>query len=130
MPSATNLVVKNAANVDKTFSLLSPAAGDGGFASWALKEGALVGSFPQFTAGSTKTSKGRQLKTKLTIPVSYVDTVTSQTIITNDRFEVNVSVAIPDGVPESVRDDCAAYAVNTLGTALIKSMIRDGLPAT
>lgn len=130
MPAAIALTVKNGANVDKTFSLDSPAAGDGAFAAWSLKDGAVVAAFPQFTAGSTKTPRGRQLKTKLYIPVSYVDTSTSQTVVTGERFEVNVVVSVPDAVPVAIRDDCAAFAVNLLGTTLIKSMIRDGLPAT
>lgn len=132
MPSATNLTVKDGAATpaDKTFTLYSPAAGDGGVATWALKEGAVANAFPTFTAGSTKTSKGRQLKTKLVVPIVYTDSQSNMPMVIADRFEVNVTVAVPDSVPEARRDDCAAFAVNLLSHTLVKSMIRDGLPAT
>ena len=57
MPQATDLIIKNAANQDKTFALITPAAGDGGVARWALKEGTISSVFPTITSSATATSR-------------------------------------------------------------------------
>lgn len=130
MPQATNLVVKNGTNVDKTFTLISPAAGDGGIASWALKEGSIASVFPLFTASAGKTSnRSRQLRLKYRLPSSYTDTVTGLTNV-GSAAEVNITVSVPDDFPESLKDDFVAFATNLPATTLVKSMIRDAYSAT
>lgn len=130
MPQATNLVVKDAANVDKTFTLLAPAAGNGGIAEWALKEGTVSVVFPRFTAMATPNSnKARVAKLKLRLPSSYVDSITSLTNV-GPAIEFNVSVTVPDGYPETKKDDCVAYFSNLMNNALVKSVLRDAVAAT
>ena len=129
MPKATDLIVKNGAAVDKTFTLISPAAGDGGVAHWALKEGVVSAVFPAFTSSSSSRSKGRNLKLKFTHPSSYTDAVTGLTMV-NNRAEINISVSIPSDFPEAKKDDFVAFCTNLITNAFVKSLIRDALPAT
>lgn len=132
MPQATDLTVKNGATtpVDKTFSLITPASGDGGIAQWALKEGPISAVFPSLTASAAKNSNAaRKLKVTLRCPSSYQDSVTGLTNV-NSSAEMNVSFTIPDSFPETNKADFVAFAVNLLGTSLLKAMIRDAYPAT
>lgn len=130
MPSANHLVVKNAAAVDKTFTLLSPAAGFGSPAEWALKEGALGIQFPTFTLTAKKTSNAsKQAVVKFRYPVYQTDTVTSLPV-RQAAFEFNGTCSVPDIFPENLKDDAVAYLANLIATALVKSCFRDGHPAT
>lgn len=124
MPQAIDLVVKNAANVDKTFALITPAAGDGGVAEWALKEGTISAVFPRFTASARKTPRGRVLTEKFRLPSSYNDTVTGLTNV-GSSAEANIKISMPEDFPEVRKDDFVAYATNLFITALNKAMMRD-----
>ena len=129
MPQATDLIVQNGAAEYKTFSSISPAAGDGGVAQWALKEGTISAVFPAFTSSSSSRSKGRNLKLKFTHPSSYTDAVTGLTMV-NNRAEINISVSIPSDFPEASKSDFVAFGVNLINNAFVKSLIRDAVPAT
>lgn len=131
MPQATQtLVIKNAAGVDKTFTLISPAAGDGGIMEYALKEGTISSVFPKLTASATKSgNRSRKLKTKFILPSSWTDTVTGLTNV-GSRAEFNGDVSVPDDFPESLKDDFVALATNAFRTALLQAMIRDAVPGT
>lgn len=128
MPQQTNLTIKDGSNVDKTFTAMTPAAGDGGIASWALKEGTIASVFPVLTAMSRKTTNGRALRVKLQVPSSYTDAVTGLTNV-GSRAEVNSNYSMPSDFPEAKKDDFVAFAVNAPNTALFKAMIRDALGA-
>lgn len=131
MPQATNLVVKNGAAtpIDKTFALITPAAGDGGVARWALKEGAISSVFPTFTAQSNATTNAsRKLTTKLRVPSSYTDSVTGRTLV-GSGAEANVTVSVPNDFPEALKNDFVAFVTNILTTALLKEMFRDATGA-
>lgn len=129
MPQATNITVQNGATVNKTFTLISPAAGDGGVARWALKEGTISSVFPVLTASATSRPTSRNLKLKVQVPSSYTDTVTGLTMV-NNRAEANLSITIPNDYPEALKDDFAAFVANIVKDALIKSLIRDAISAT
>lgn len=133
MPNAINLVVKNgaASPADKTFTLISPAAGDGGIARWCLKEGAISAVFPAFTAMSDRVAKSgtRKLVLKFQLPSSYTESVTGLTVV-GSRAEINFDVRMPPDFPEALKSDFVAFATNLFSTALIKEMIRDAVPAT
>lgn len=129
MPQAADIIVDNGALVSKTFILVTAAAGDGGMAEWALKEGLISTAFPTFTAVATKTNnKSRKLQLKLKVPASFTDAATGQTLITA-ATEMNVTFSVPNSFPESMKDDHVAYATNLLNTTLVKSMIRDAYGA-
>lgn len=139
MPQATDLVIKNAAGTDKTFNLITPAAGYGSLATWYLKEGAISSVFPQLTAlarpsqkkvsGSKQQASAQHLSVRFRMPSSFVDTTSSLTFA-GATWEMNVSVVVPNAYPENLKADAVAYATNALRTALLLSMMKDGTPAT
>ena len=130
MPQQINLVVKNGTGVDQTFTALSPAAGDGGVALWALKSGTIAAAFPTLTAVATRNSNDvRTLRVKFGLPSSYNNAVTGLTVVSS-KVLMDATFKIPADFPEALKDDWVAYATNLLNTALLKSMIRDGLSAT
>lgn len=128
MPQAINLTIKNAVDADKTFELITPAAGDGGIAEWALKEGVISSVFPRLTASAHKTPRGRVLTTKLRLPSSYQDAVTGLTNV-GSAAEVNIKVSMPADYPEAKKDDFVAFTRNVISHALLQSMMRDATSA-
>lgn len=135
MPQATDLVIKNAAGTDKTFTLTTPASGYGSLAVWNLKEGAISSVFPTLTAlarpsnRSKQSGPARQLSIRFRMPSSYVDSTTGLTLV-GSAWEWNVQAAVPDDFPEASKADAVAYATNALKTALLTLMLKDGTPAT
>lgn len=130
MPQAANLVVKNAASVDKTFTLLTPAPGYGSPAEWALKEGATSTAYPVITLAASKTqNRSRKVAIKVRVPAVYVSVATGLPIVSS-TLEFNSTVSVPNDFPEIQKDDAVAYITNTLATALVKACMRDGLPAS
>ena len=129
MPQATDLTIANADATDKTFTLLTPAAGDGGIAQWALKEGAISSVFPILTASATKKTTSRSMKVKFRMPSSFVDANTGMTHV-GESAEFNGTWVMPDNFPETLKADFTAYVKNAIATALFVAMAKDGLPAT
>lgn len=130
MPQATNLTVKNAAGVDKTFTLLTPAPGYGTPAEWALKEGATSVVYKTFTLSAAKSSsqKTRRVTVKTRVPASYTSITTGLPVVSS-TVDFTGTFILPDDFPDDQKDDAVAYATNVLTTALVKSCLRDGLPA-
>lgn len=124
---ANNITVKNGSNVDKTFTLLSPAAGYGSIAAWALKEGVTSTIFPKVTATATQGPQSASAHIKIAMPSSYTDPATGLTVVKN-RAEANLKIAIPADFPEASKDDWAAYVCNLLASAELRGVIRDALP--
>jgi len=130
MPQAADLVLKNNAAVDKTFSLYAPSAGDSSLAIWKLKEGTIASVFPTITAQARQTgNSSRTVQLKLRLPSSYTDTVTGLTRV-GSAFEANIQCSVPDDFPEAIKNDAVAFTANLVANTLVKAMIRDALPAT
>lgn len=129
MPQAENITVKNGNNDDKTFTLLSPAAGDGGMASWALKEGVNSNTFPTLLVTTTRAADRRNLHIRFYFPSVYTDASTGLTVVKN-RAEVNLKAAIPNDFPELSKDDWVAFVCNLIGSTQMRATIRDALPNT
>lgn len=131
MPQAADIVINNGAGtpVAKTFTLLSPAAGDGSYANWRLKEGAISSIFPAIAVSARANGSARKANIKLRLPSSYTDTVTGLTKV-GSAFDFNVDVTVPDDFPEALRADAVAFATNLMANAIIKAVVRDGYPAT
>lgn len=129
MPQAQNITVKNGTALDKTFELVTPAAGDGGVAQWALKDGPYSAAFTTFTASATKTSnRSRKLQTRLTIPSLSSDGLGGT--IVGPAALVAVTVSIPATWPENMKDDLVAFYANLANHPLVKAMVRDAYSAT
>lgn len=132
MPQAEDITINNGASTPepKTFVLINPAAGDGGVASWALKEGLISSVFPSFTAVASKTgNKSRKLTLKLRVPSSYTDSVTGLTNV-GSAAEANVTMSLPDDFPEARKDDVLAFMTNIIAHPLVQEMLHDAYPAT
>ena len=130
MPQATNLTINDDQGNPKTFELITPAAGDGGIAEWALKEGTISSVFPRLTASAAKTAnRSRNLKVKFRLPSSYTDAVTGLTNV-NSAAEFNGTVSMPDTFPEALKDRFVAFATGVFQQTLIQAMMRDAQPGT
>jgi len=133
MPQASDLVINNGAAtpVAKTFTLVSPAAGDGAYANWRLKEGSISSVFPAIAISARPNGNGtaRKANIKLRIPSSYTDTVTGLTKV-GSAFDFDVNVTVPDDFPETLKNDAVAFAANLIANAMVKAVIRDAVPAT
>lgn len=133
MPQATDLVIDNGAGtpVAKTFVLMTPAAGDGSSAKWALKEGTIASVFPTIeqTARVNATSDARKVAGTLKIPSSYTVAATGLTAV-GSAAVFNWTATVPNDFPEALKNDFAAFAKNAIANAILNACIRDGLPAT
>lgn len=133
MPQAIDIVINNGAStpVSKTFTLIAPAAGDGSYANWRLKEGTISSVFPAIAVKATQNARGtgRKVNVKFRLPSSYTEQVTGLTKV-GSAFDFNVDVTVPDDFPESLKNDAVAFATNLMNTALIKACVRDAVPAT
>lgn len=125
-----NIVVKNAANADKTFTFVSPAAGYESLATWHLKEGAIQGVFPVLTAMAKPTANKSQVgKLRLRVPSSFVDSSTGQVNV-GPSIEFNLTVSIPKAFPEVAKDDAVAYFQKLIASAPLSAFLRDAFPVT
>lgn len=136
MPQASNLVIANGATtpVNKTFTLLNPAAGLNSTADWALKEGAVSGVFPRLSAlvgnvNAPGRAPSKRTSLKVRVPSSYVDSSNGQTMV-GSAVEANISITVPSDFPETAKADAIAYIQNVTKHALVTSMVIDGAPAT
>lgn len=125
MPQAINFIVKNAANADKTFELLQPAAGNGSIAEWAIKDGPVSTAFPRFTASSNRTPVSQILTEKIRYPVTFTDVSTGLTQQLCKPAELHVKCVMPHDFPEGKKDDFLAIATNAIASAFNKSQLRD-----
>lgn len=129
MPQAADILLNNNAGTAKTFALYTPAAGDGSWAQWRLKEGAVATAFPSIAAMARATPNvARKVQVKLQIPSSYVDSTSGLTIV-GPKFDFEARVTVPDNFPESMKSDAVAFAKNLVAHVIIQGMMRDGLPA-
>lgn len=129
MPQAQDIIVQDASFVDKTFTLMTPAAGDGGLAVWALQVGGSPVAHPRFTLmAKTTTNRSRKAQVKLRVPYYYTDAVTGL-VKAGPAFEFNGDATVPDEFPNALRDDAVAFTTHLIGSTLVRACLRDGYPA-
>ena len=129
MPQAVDIVLKNGAGVSKTFTLMTPAAGDNSYAQWRLKEGAIPSIFPRIAMLARAGNRARKAEIKLQVPSSYLDTVTGLTKV-GSQFDLKIEVTVPDDFPEALREDTKSFAKELVANAIAQAMVRDAYPAT
>ena len=130
MPQATDLTVKNAANADKTFSLINPSAGDDAIALWLLKEGLIPGAFPRLTTSARAQGDGsRRFSLKLVVPTVYTDATTGR-VLTLPGAETNFSTRLAPEFPQANKADFVAFTANIIALAVMKAAYGDGYPLT
>lgn len=128
---ATNLVVKNAAGVDKTFTVITPAAGDGSIAEWQdLTAGLTPSVRPAITYSTRRNGNAaRKGDFKVVVPVGFTnpDTGLVERVV---RWEADVRLTVPDNCPDTVCADGAAFVGNALALTVIKALTQRAYPAT
>lgn len=131
MPAATNIVVKDAALVDRTFELASPASGDGSWATWMYKKGNFAVAYPRYLmrAQPNAARTGRKVELRFKYPQSFIDTASGLPTITA-TFDAVSTVTIPDNLSELEKPDAVAFFVNAFTNALVKAVFTSGQPAT
>lgn len=123
MPQIGNIVVKDASNVDKTFTAITGAAGDSP-AIWRLN---IIGYppmlCPQFHAWQKQNRDGsvRRIEWKLVVPVVDVN---------EEKVEFKLLSSgvhyIPQGAATSGVADCAAFVGGILSNPAIVTSLKDG----
>lgn len=129
MPQAIDLVLKNAAAEEKTFSLASPA-GPGGSAIWYLREGANPSIFPKVECSSSVAAGGSGRKVKLSFNLAAPTVNASGATVSSAKMSFNLDVTVPDLVPDAQRDDAIAYVKDLVATALMASVFKTGFAPT
>lgn len=125
MPQATStIVLKNAADVDKTFNLAAPASGYGGVCEYVLKEGSVSTAFKRLTYVATQGRTAGTANMKLSCPTTIVEPSTGLVRIT-DKFEIYVKAVSPFAFPEAEKDDVIAFAKNAVAHAITQAFLRD-----
>lgn len=133
MPQATDITVHNGAAtpVSKTFTLITPAAGDNSSAQWALKEGTISSVFPTIEISTRKNAGKSARKCFMTIrvPSSYTVAATGLTAV-GSAAVMNLTVTIPGDFPEALKNDFSAFVTNVIASTLVKACLRDAIPAS
>lgn len=129
MPSMANIVVKKAdGTTNFTWTAMSAAPGDGGFAQWRGEGSspALSGSLRAKTQwNGDKTA--RRLEASGGVPyVQTVSGVDTATAFIPFRF----SADLPTVVPTATSQDAAAVICNAIASALFREMMSTGFSAT
>lgn len=129
MPQAANLSLVNYAAVAKSFALASPASANQP-AVWLLREGANQSVYPTvlMSSGPNGARDARKVHSTVKVPVGVVGTdgITRRVA----AMEFNLTVTIPDLVPDAVRDDAIAYFNSYVATALVKECHKVGFAAS
>lgn len=132
MPQAVDLVINNGAStpVAKTFKLYAPAAGDNSQAQWRLQEGLVATVFPRLSILTRSTGQqARKTVVKFRLPATYQDAATGLVKV-DTAFDAELNVTVPDGFPESLKNDAVAYLANVINHPLVKAVLRDAIPAS
>lgn len=129
MPQATNLLLKNNAAEDKTFVLASPASANQP-AVWFNREGANQGVYPTVLQSSAPNGArdARKVHSTLKVPVGVTGTDGSTRRLS--AMEFNLTVTIPDSVPDAIRDDAIAFFNSYVSTDLAKEVHKVGFAAS
>lgn len=129
MPQATDLTLKNAAAVNKTFALATPASATAP-AVWFLREGANQSIFPKVEISSDRIAKGdgRKVKATVRVPTPVVDS--NGVTRSSGEFLFVIDGTVPALVPDSIRDDAIAYVGSLITAALVKEIFKTGYSAT
>lgn len=112
MPSASNIIAKNAAGTNVTFEVVTASAGDSSPARYQLTAAAGIAlGRPTFEimARPNADRSARKVMTTLKVPYLVTDSVTGlQRVAANVDFRNNEMTA-PKSVPDTVIADAVAY---------------------
>jgi hypothetical protein len=129
MPAMANVTVKaNNGTTDVVFVQKGPSGGDTTPAQWRVDA---IGGIRNANPLSWMKSRWNANKTarRVDVHVEYPYAVTDTTtgvISVKNRVPLDLTIAIPQDVPEATILDAVAVAVNFFASPLVKSAIQEG----
>lgn len=130
MANMADISVKKADETTSiTYSQVAASAGDRTPALW---KSTTVGSAPAHNPSASLSSRWNEKKTarRLDFMYSYPQTATAAdgSVSIINVLPIEVSVVVPQGMPQTTIDEAIAQAMNLLASALIKTSFREGAP--
>lgn len=127
--AATMVVKKYDGTTDITWSLLSKAAGDGGWCQYRQDIGnaAPFAGRPTFKVRALESKNGiRRIEVLFEYPYAYVDANTGQYVISPMRISNRNGVwTVPQGLPPAVMNEAGAQYSNLMGHAQTRAGLCD-----
>lgn len=129
MPQAIDVTVKNAANADVVFKVVTPSGGDNTPAIWELTAAgtsSLSRPRAEMMTRPNADKSARKVLTSLTVPYVVTDGVTGlQKVAANVVFR-NGEMVAPRAVPDTLIADAVAYWAGLMSSTLWKSSFQSG----
>lgn len=125
MPTMANVVVKNLANEDVTFTAITGAAGDGVPALWRVSDVAKAPAIQTtltLSSRDTQDKKGR--RSILAGNAFYVDETSGSPVM--NRIPMKLEAVMPLGMPSALAEDYLRVLLRTASHTLIVSAIGGG----
>lgn len=133
MPNITAITAKNAANVDVTFDVVSPAQGDGTPAIWAATalSGVSIGRpYATLVSRWNASRNARKVLPALIVPYTVVDPTTGLTkVVAKVEFRGG-EMTSPVTVPDTFKNDAVAYWQSLNSSTLWKECFKSGYSAS
>lgn len=129
MPQATNITVKNAANADVVFNVVTPSGGDNTPAIWELTAAgtsSLSRPRAEMLSRPNADKSARKVISTLAVPYVVTDSVTGlQKVAANVVFR-NGEMTAPRAVPDTLIADAVAYWAGLVSSTLWKDSLKSG----
>lgn len=131
MPSIANIALQNAAAAAVTATALVPSAGDKVAAQWRVENTkppfarTTISMVSRFNAKRT----ARHIDIKITKPMSYTDSVTSQEVVTGSMLFTGTLI-VPTSAQTTDSDDMVAYVRTCLADSGVVACLKAGYSPT
>lgn len=132
MPQAADIIVKNAANVDVKFELVTPSGGDGSAAIWQLTSAAtssLARPRAEMISRPNADKTARKVLTSLVVPYAVTDSATGLQRIAGNVTIRNGELTAPRAIPDDVIANAVAYWAGLNASTLWKDCYKSGYAA-
>lgn len=132
MPSLANITVKkNDGTTDIVWSGIAAASGDSSPAVWRSET---VGTAVSHRPVLRMTSKDNVPKTlrRVDVQLNYPEPITGTDSITRvaNNGVFTLSVALPNGMADAVKNEFVSQGLNLLASTLVKDCVKSGFAAT
>lgn len=127
MPTMANIVVKNAANADVTFTAAAGSSGDKIPAVWLNNASSTIRANRQKATMEVHNSGASNSRVATgVVEIPYIVTVDGQEVIVAKMVFKNVN-SQPKTIPDSVQADAVTVAMNFFASALYKQAVAESL---
>lgn len=131
MPAMANIVVKDAANVDVTYSAATPSAGDRSPAVWranALSAAIAFRPLFSFMTRDNQKQNGRAVEARFSFPIHDVDANGNPILLAKVPFVLTGT--LPTNVDATLVADATVQFGNLLVSSLIRAAFAEGYAPT